>query len=155
AAVALRGFCFSSPRGRRAWSLGGVGMEGRRRVSQVDVLTAMRSERSTETLDKQLAGLVSEPSEITQTPPEVIPALLASLERIRTLLLHRLLVGTLGNHSSDSSREFLTADEVADLLRLRREYVYELARQGEIPSIRVGKYVRIPKTAFEEWARKR
>ncbi len=38
----------------------------------------------------------------------------------------------------------LTVEEAAQILRLGRSAAYEAVRRGEIPSIRVGRLVRIP-----------
>jgi len=43
---------------------------------------------------------------------------------------------------------YLTAKEVAHLLRLNEQHVYRLIRQKEIPSIRLGRKVLIPKEAL-------
>lgn len=44
-----------------------------------------------------------------------------------------------------------TAADVAGMLRLAEARVYELVRRGMVPAIRVGRQVRIPKRAFDEW----
>jgi excisionase family DNA binding protein len=36
----------------------------------------------------------------------------------------------------------LTVEEVADLLQVRTRWVYQHAQTGELPSVRIGKYVR-------------
>jgi len=41
------------------------------------------------------------------------------------------------------------ADEVAELLRLKRRTVIELAKAGELPVIRVGKCFRFPRTKID------
>lgn len=38
----------------------------------------------------------------------------------------------------------LTVDEVAELLRVKPRYVYQLASSGELVRVYVGRYVRIP-----------
>ena len=45
----------------------------------------------------------------------------------------------------------MTAEDVAAILGVRSHYVYELARRGRIPTVRLGKYVRFRATAVEEW----
>ncbi len=49
----------------------------------------------------------------------------------------------------------LTVAEAAKVLRLSRALVYQLASKGEIPSIRIGRSVRIPAPALEAWVRAR
>jgi len=46
----------------------------------------------------------------------------------------------------------LNAREVATMLRVRPERVYELARTGGIPTVRIGRQVRFHVRAIEEWA---
>ncbi len=48
----------------------------------------------------------------------------------------------------------LTVDEVAKFLGIHRLTVYEKARKGEIPAVRVGRNWRILKEELESWLRK-
>ena len=43
---------------------------------------------------------------------------------------------------------FLTPDEVGEIFRLGRTTVYALLKTGQIPSVRFGRQVRIPKEAI-------
>ena len=43
----------------------------------------------------------------------------------------------------------LTIPEVAELLGISRNFAYELVKRGEIPVIRFGKRILIPKVALE------
>jgi excisionase family DNA binding protein len=47
--------------------------------------------------------------------------------------------------------EILTADEVGRRLCLSKGHVYELARAGEIPHVRIGKNVRFRWSSVEAW----
>jgi excisionase family DNA binding protein len=47
----------------------------------------------------------------------------------------------------DQLPEYLTPAEVAAFLRLKTGHVYEAVRIGSLPAIRVGKLIRIPKSA--------
>ena len=49
----------------------------------------------------------------------------------------------------------LSAHEVADLLNISRVSVLRLAKQGSIPSFRVGNLVRFDPRALHDWLRKR
>jgi len=40
---------------------------------------------------------------------------------------------------------FLTVEEAAGLLRLKRSHAYDLVKKGVIPSIRLGRFIRVPK----------
>jgi excisionase family DNA binding protein len=45
----------------------------------------------------------------------------------------------------------LVAGEVAELLKIPIPRVYELARQGQIPHVRIGRQVRFRQEAVEAW----
>lgn len=47
----------------------------------------------------------------------------------------------------------LTIPEVAELLAVRRSRAYQLARDGVIPSVRLGVQVRVDPARFEAWLR--
>ncbi|MDA8144685.1 MAG: helix-turn-helix domain-containing protein [Thermaerobacter sp.] len=47
--------------------------------------------------------------------------------------------------------EFLTVPQVARMLQIPRTRAYMLAQAGEIPSIRLGKSVRVPRRLLREW----
>ena len=50
--------------------------------------------------------------------------------------------------SFDDLPEYLTPAEVQAYLRLSRNTVYEALRRGEIPHVRFGRLIRIPKAAL-------
>ena len=43
----------------------------------------------------------------------------------------------------------LTVPEAAKLLRIGRNHAYQLVARGEIPSVRLGRLIRIPRAALE------
>lgn len=47
--------------------------------------------------------------------------------------------------------EFLTADEVAEYLRLPLSTVYKLAQDNVIPGFKVGKHWRFKSVSIQEW----
>jgi excisionase family DNA binding protein len=47
----------------------------------------------------------------------------------------------------------LRVDEAAERLGLGRTKTYELVRSGVLPSLRLGRAVRIPVAALEAWVR--
>jgi excisionase family DNA binding protein len=47
--------------------------------------------------------------------------------------------------------KLLLAEEVADMLRVNKDRVYQLARDNQIPCIRVGRQVRFAESALKEW----
>ncbi|HWK28929.1 MAG TPA: helix-turn-helix domain-containing protein [Solirubrobacter sp.] len=51
-------------------------------------------------------------------------------------------------------KKLLTADEVADLLAIKRKTVYNLAASGTIPCVRIGpRTVRFDPDRLAEWVR--
>jgi len=98
------------------------------------------------TLERQLA---------TATPQE-IPRLVGELERIKTVLLARIMsaaAGVNGRTEGQASEnlDHLTISEVAVLLHMSKGRVYELIRQGELPAVRLGKKdLRVPLAALRE-----
>jgi excisionase family DNA binding protein len=51
----------------------------------------------------------------------------------------------------DGVAMLLTPREVEAELRLGRTRTYQLLRSGEIPSLRVGRAIRVPRAALERW----
>lgn len=47
--------------------------------------------------------------------------------------------------------EFLTAEEVAEYLRLPLSTVYKLVQDKRLPGFKVGKHWRFRREAFQEW----
>ena len=47
--------------------------------------------------------------------------------------------------------ELLTADEVAERLKVPRSWVYRAAREGGLPSVRCGRYRRFDDSDVESW----
>ncbi len=52
---------------------------------------------------------------------------------------------------SELAREVLNVDQVADLLGLGRNTVYDAANRGEIPHRRIGRRLIFSRTAVIEW----
>ncbi len=48
-------------------------------------------------------------------------------------------------------RLLLRVEEVVRLLGIGRSTVYELIARGELPVIRIGRLVRVPRPALEDW----
>lgn len=49
--------------------------------------------------------------------------------------------------------KLFTAKELADAWKLPLARIYELARVKAIPSVRIGRQVRFPEDALQEWVR--
>ena len=52
-----------------------------------------------------------------------------------------------------AGNEIMTAQEVANYLRLAEATVYKLAQAGDIPAVRVGRAWRFKKELIDEWFR--
>jgi excisionase family DNA binding protein len=50
---------------------------------------------------------------------------------------------------ANGSALILTIDEAAAVLRISRQSAYEAARRGEIPTIRLGRRILVPRRALE------
>ncbi len=51
----------------------------------------------------------------------------------------------------DEQHEYLKVPEVAEVLRIARSRAYELVAEGEIPSVRIGRSVRVSRRELERW----
>jgi excisionase family DNA binding protein len=54
-------------------------------------------------------------------------------------------------HQPDDEFELLTADEAAQLIRLPRSSVYELARNRRIPCVRIGRRILFVRGELVKW----
>ena len=51
----------------------------------------------------------------------------------------------------DGQHEWLKVPEVAEVLRIARSRAYELVADGEMPSVRIGRSVRVSRRELERW----
>ena len=51
----------------------------------------------------------------------------------------------------ESSVPLLTVAEAAELLRVHPNHVYELIRRGELPHVRLGRIIRLPRHRLHQW----
>ena len=81
------------------------------------------------------------------------PALAGTLKEAEVRILACLIRPTepQGNETDFATRTVLTAREIAQELQVPRAAIYELCRTGELRSFRVGKHVRIRRTALEDY----
>jgi excisionase family DNA binding protein len=49
--------------------------------------------------------------------------------------------------------QLLTVEETAAYLRVGRGLAYELIRRGELPAVRLGRLVRVPRAALEAFVK--
>jgi excisionase family DNA binding protein len=59
-------------------------------------------------------------------------------------------VSATASHRGSAGR-LLTADEVAEIIGMRVDYVYALSRRGQIPHLRFGRTLRFRAEAIEAW----
>ena len=50
-----------------------------------------------------------------------------------------------------SEGEILRVEEAARLLRIGRNQCYDAIARGELPAVRIGKSIRLSRTALERW----
>jgi excisionase family DNA binding protein len=88
---------------------------------------------------------------LADVPREAIPELLGEIARVEALLRLRLTDPIATSSPAVSEDRWLTAGEVAGRAGFKTPYVLELCRRGTLPSVRQGKYVRIPESGFRAW----
>jgi len=54
-------------------------------------------------------------------------------------------------HPPDGDFQLLTADEASELIRMPRSSIYELARNGRIPFVKIDRRIRFVRKALIEW----
>jgi excisionase family DNA binding protein len=55
----------------------------------------------------------------------------------------------------EATAQFLRPSDLASQLGLTRSRIYQLLRAGELPSVRIGGVIRIPREAWERWLAER
>jgi excisionase family DNA binding protein len=95
-----------------------------------------------------LDALLADPARAVMVPPKRAQGLLIELASLQAVLLQRALSGP----SDDQEEELLlTSPEVAKRLKVSEYRAYELARQGSLKSVRLGKSVRVKPSAIDEY----
>lgn len=107
-----------------------------------------RPEGNTGSLDYREALEVLEWS-IALARPADCPALVGELERLKGMVWCRMMGQMATTITSD--HDLLTIPEVAKRLKVSEYRAYELARQGTLKSIRLGKSVRVKPGAVAEY----
>ncbi len=54
----------------------------------------------------------------------------------------------------DRGHEWLKVPEVAEILRIARSRAYEMVAEGKIPSVRIGRSVRVNRKELDRWLEK-
>ena len=84
-------------------------------------------------------------------PVEQIPALLVKLAAAQATLQTRLLMHGVQGHKDEGHETLLEAKDVAAWLGVKEDYVRDLGRKGEIPTVKIGKYVRFERDSIRQW----
>ena len=48
---------------------------------------------------------------------------------------------------------YLTIEEICDILRVKKHYIYALTSRRKIPFIKIGRFLRFDKSQIEKWMR--
>lgn len=98
-----------------------------------------------------ISDLLQDPAKVAEVPAEQIPTLLGDLERLKAILWARLTSHTNGQAPAQAEVRLLTIPDVAGFLGVTHGYAYELARRGDLPTVRFGKYVRVELSTLHAW----
>ena len=117
-----------------------LGRAGRRRVE---------AEFRREHIWEGIVGLYEEllGRQIGQASPEELPQLVGQLEAAKAAAWARLM--TKPATGNDTDEQLLTLPAVAELLEVPPDRAYDLARQGMLPVVQIGKYRRVRRSALE------
>lgn len=72
---------------------------------------------------------------------EDIPAMIAALAAIQVSLASRLLEPT--RAETQEVKKLFSVPQVALMIGTPKAYIYDLVRKGEIPFVKIGKYIRV------------
>lgn len=59
--------------------------------------------------------------------------------------------GEHGMTTAVDSSLLLTVSEAARVLRISRNLAYELVARGDLPAVRLGRVIRVPRHGLEQW----
>jgi excisionase family DNA binding protein len=98
--------------------------------------------------DFSLDALLADPAKAVMLPSKRAQGLLIELASLQAVLLQRAL----SRPSNDMEEELLlTIPEVAKRLKVSDYKAYELARQGNLKCVRLGKSVRVKPSAIDDY----
>jgi excisionase family DNA binding protein len=93
-------------------------------------------------------ALLTDPTKVALLSPRAAQACLIELASIHSILLQRALAGS---QDEDNEDLLLTIPQVAKRLKVSEYRAYELARQGALKSVRLGKSVRVKPSDVDEY----
>ena len=99
-----------------------------------------------------LDEIAAHPERASEIPPATAARMLELVAGVLPLLLLRSRASTEnGTPDPAATEKLLKIEEAAALLSIPRAFCYELARRGEIPTVKVGrKYIRVPLHALQK-----
>lgn len=107
------------------------------------------------TMVPSLDDLVAHPECVRELPVEVATQTLIRLFVVYPLLVARVMQGPSAEPVPRENKKYLTVQQVAERLAVPDGRVYELCRQGKLPTVRIGKYVRISEVELTGWLARR
>jgi hypothetical protein len=98
-----------------------------------------------------LSELAAASAKAASVPIDAIPAVIGELERVKTILLARLLASQPESQRGDG--QWITVEEASHDTSLSLSWIYDHAK--ELGGRKAGGAVRINRRAFETWKRSR
>ena len=103
-----------------------------------------------------LDEVAESPDKVAALAPNVAAKLLARCLAVQGVLIARLLSPGPGEPpTSPAGEPLMPMPQVAAALAVPVSYAYELARRGELPTVRFGKYVRVRASDLQAWLARR
>ena len=105
-------------------------------------------------IDDFLTSIIGNLDQVGELAPEKVSALLTHVAAVLSALAAYMLQQPDARHADDDLSNvgrLLTVEQAAERLCFTIQYLYELIRKGQFPSIRQGKYVRIPLSDLSAW----
>jgi excisionase family DNA binding protein len=104
-----------------------------------------------------LGQLVDHPDQIVAIPRSDIPRLIGDAEALKARLWARLqecatpVAAEPSVQRGNGPHRLLTAGQAAERLDVTLARLYELARTGALPAVRIGRQIRFSPDALSEW----
>ena len=115
---------------------------------------------SSDTTVTNTERFLAEPESAQSLPPDQIAAALAdvTVAQARLAAVHAVLVVRLQAAAGGASRTsdtLLTMEAVAERLAVPVAHAREMGRRHEIPTVRVGRYIRVRSSSLRTWLQQR
>ena len=127
-------------------------MEGRRQAQTTALGIPRCHHWSVDVRHEMTPNLAQLEQAVAETPVSQIPALIGILAQLQAKAQLKMLSEQ--KTASDRDGGLLTMRQAAERLNVPESRAYELARQGKLPAVRIGKYVRISTEALTAYQSK-